>query len=55
MSCRVKVKRVPDSDDLYIDIPPALLEKLGWEKDTELSFSFDESLGVIYITQNNKD
>jgi hypothetical protein len=55
MSSVLEVKMVLDSDDLYIDVPPALLEKLGWEKDTELSFSFDESLGVIYITQNNKD
>jgi hypothetical protein len=54
ISHTLEVKQVPDSEDLYIDLPPALLEKAGWTTDAELTWSVDSQLGVIYITQKDK-
>lgn len=37
MSWLVKVKKIPDTGELYIVIPPATLEQVGWnEGDTIL-------------------
>lgn len=38
----VIVQEEPGSDDLYIPIPPVLLEQLGWKEGDEIDFSMDD-------------
>lgn len=32
----LEVKELPESDDLYIELPPELLDRLGWEENDNL-------------------
>ena len=50
-SFRVIVKESPDGD-LYIDLPPELLDSLGWSNYDSLMWVVEDD-GTIYLRKNN--
>lgn len=37
----------PDSDDILVPIPPALLEEMGWKEGDEIEFHIDDMGRII--------
>jgi hypothetical protein len=42
----VTVRSIKDHDDLYIDIPGSLIDKMGWDKNTTLMWFIDKDGSV---------
>lgn len=49
-----KVTVQEDEQGLYIELPPYLMEKLGWDEATELAFTIDDD-GTVRLGKSKDD
>ena len=49
---KIEIQKYPDSDDLFIELPPDVLKRLGWNTDTELQW-IDNNDGSIMLKQHD--
>ena len=47
---KLEIQKYPDSDDLFIELPPDTLKRLGWDESTELQW-VDNKDGSIMLKQ----
>lgn len=44
---KLEVQKHPDSDELFFEIPPDVLQRLGWDVDTELQWIENEDGSML--------
>jgi len=49
-----EVKKHPDTDDLFFELPPDVLQRLGWNECTELEWIENED-GSIMLKERDTD
>ena len=55
MEINVKVRKVPHSDDLYIDIPVNMFEEMGWTLSTPLVWVINDDSSVVIREMRESD
>lgn len=49
-----EVKKHPDTDDLFFELPPEVLQRLGWDESTELQW-IDNKDGSVMLKKRDED
>lgn len=49
---KTEIKKHPDTDDLFFEIPPDVLRRLGWNIDTELQW-IDNNDGSVMLKKRD--
>ena len=49
---KLEVQKYPDSDDLFFELPPDILKRLGWDENTELEW-VDNKDGSVMLKQQS--
>ena len=50
----VELEEDPDTGDLIMPLPPALLEDLGWKIGDTLKWNIDSSTGEVSLTRSKE-
>lgn len=54
-SYTIVVQQMQDSDELYFEIPDEVLDRLGWDEDTEVEFTIVDNEGFKLTKVDRRD
>lgn len=54
-SYTIVVQQMKDSDELYFEIPDEVLDRLGWDEDTEVEFTIVDNEGFKLTKVDRRD